>query len=83
MHIYGYSEITVQATYILETAGPMMILFGPSLPEATSITNIEAVLTEVDEESTVTLTLIGGQRKDAGHIVVQERVLLLKQKHTK
>lgn len=57
------------------------LLSGPSLEEA--ISNIEGVLTEVDEEATVALTLVGGQRKDAGYIVVQERILLLKQKQTK
>jgi hypothetical protein len=46
------------------------LLFGPSLPQA--INNIKGVLTEVDEQATVALALVGGQCKDAGHIVVQE-----------
>lgn len=39
------------------------------------------VLTKVNEKSTVSLPLVGWQRHDTGHVVVQKRVLLLQARH--
>jgi len=39
------------------------------------LTNV--ILTEIDEQSAVALPLVRWQRQDAGHVVIQEGVLLL------
>lgn len=58
-------------------------LDSPRLSGLNAVKTRTSILTEVDQQSAVSLTLIRRQRQNAGHVVVEKRILFLKHNERK